>query len=137
MTGGTDIFGRRSVRELVLDVMERLGQTAPIAAIVAGFRGTATKDEWEWHADKAMAGAIRAALTQDTERGLPAYLSVGGAYKALTLFEPADYEEKAHDYAQRSKANKDMVYVLRDACLDAHGVAFDADAVCEKYGLAA
>src|SRR3990167_7483303 len=102
-----DLFGRRSLHEIVRAVMTSLGHQAPIRAVVSGVRHVATKDEWEWHAEAAMAGSIRTELRRPGEEntGMPEYLAVGGVYKALRLFEPADYEEKARDYAKLGRAN--------------------------------
>lgn len=133
----SDLFGRRSLHQIVGAVMTALGNQAAIRVVVDGVRHVASKDEWEWHAEKAMANAIRGELRRPSEDSgdLPEYLAVGGVYKALRLFEPVDYEEKARDYAKLGRANRDKVYALAEACREAHGTTFDANVICVEFGI--
>lgn len=132
-----DLFDRRSLGEIVSVVMERLGHQAPIASVVVGVRSVATKDEYEVYAERGLAPQIRRELTRMNEKGLPEYLSVNGQYTAIRLFDPADYEDKARDYAKRGKENVAKIYVLAETCEEVHGVSFDPAAICAEYGLKA
>lgn len=134
---GKDLFDQRSMHDIVLTVMDRLGHSAPIRDVVLGVRKTATKDEWEIAADGAMTALVRSELRRsEADEILPAYLQVDGVYKALRLFDPREYEEKARLYAKAGRQNKDRVFQLRDACEQAHGKTFDADAIILEFGLA-
>lgn len=132
-----DLLGRRSMPVIVRAVMDALGGQAHISAIVQNVRRVATKDEWEYHADAAMTSEVRRALkSKDEAPGVPQFLSVGQLYKATRLFSVEDYEETMRSYAKASRQNRDKVYLLRDACLEAHGAAPDADAICDEFGVA-
>lgn len=118
----------RSLRDVVIIAMDDLGSHATISDTTEAVRDTATAREWATWCERYIVSGIRGALRAKTG-DLPDFYAVDGAYKALRLFTVEDYESKARSMARLSGANAGKVYALRDACEEAHGRSFDADAI--------
>lgn len=132
----SDLFGRRTLAAVVREVRERLGGRARHDDLVEGTKATISLSEYEhWQESAFRQAVIEAAKVKAA--GLDEVMGVGEDEVApLRLFTVEEFESKARAVARLSKGNRDTVYRLAEACMEAHGTAFDPDLVLREEGAA-
>jgi hypothetical protein len=132
-----DLFGQRGLRAIVTEARESMGGRVNRDDLVRAVKLRLTLAEYETWLTKAFRQAVfTAAKSKGTAAGPDAVYAVGDEISPLRLFTVGEFEAKARSLARLSRANRDVVYELSDACLTTHGATFDPDAVLREEGAA-
>lgn len=124
-----DLFGNRPFQAVAKETLAALGGRAPHDALVEAVQHRLTMHEYKAWADRAFRSAVINSVKSKAANDLDAVYGTGEEVSALRLFTVEEFEDKARSAARLSKSNRNLVFVLSDLCMEAHGRTFDPEQV--------